>query len=233
MLSRARFEADWQQVAERIAPFGISQVMGGVNDGDRRAIYQLVRALGCTRVLEIGTHIGASSVHIVSALHENTRDTGGRPEFITADIVDVNSPHVGGYSKLGLPMSPRDMIRALGFEDFTHFVHGKAEDFMKTVEGDFDLIFLDGDHSAAAVYREIPLALELLRPGGVILLHDYFPDGRPLWGNGEPILGPFKGARKHMQDGAGFEVIPLGALEWPTKLGSNVTSLAMVVRRGH
>lgn len=101
----------------------------------------------------------------------------------------------------------------------------------KTVDGDFDLIFLDGDHSAAAVYREIPLALGLLRPGGVILLHDYFPDGRPLWGNGEPILGPFKGARKHMRDGAGFDVIPLGRLEWPTKLGSNVTSLALVVRR--
>ena len=31
------------------------------------------------------------------------------------------------------------------------------------------------------VYREVPLALGLLKPGGIILLHDFYPGARPLW----------------------------------------------------
>ena len=37
----------------------------------------------------------------------------------------------------------------------------------------------------------MPRALKLLRPSGVILLHDYFPGLRPLWSDGSMIAGPY------------------------------------------
>lgn len=92
----------------------------------------------------------------------------------------------------------------------------------------FDLIFLDGDHSAKAVYGEIPLALKRLNPGGVIVLHDFFPNGRPLWEGQAPILGSWLATARFQAEKAGFEVVPLGALPWDTKLGSRITSLAVV-----
>ena len=58
---------------------------GGVNPGDRRLLYQLTRRLKPRNVLEIGTHVGASTMHIAAA----------KPRSITTvDIVDVNAPEL-------------------------------------------------------------------------------------------------------------------------------------------
>lgn len=45
----------------------------------------------------------------------------------------------------------------------------------------FDLIYIDGDHSAAAVYRDTLAAFRLLRPGGLLLWDDYF------WSDGDTV----------------------------------------------
>jgi hypothetical protein len=46
---------------------------GGVNVGDRRALYYLVRALRPRRVLEIGTDVGASTMSIAATQRRGTR----------------------------------------------------------------------------------------------------------------------------------------------------------------
>lgn len=66
------------------------------------------------------------------------------------------------------------------------------------------MIFLDGDHSAEVVYQEIPLALRRLEPPGLIMLHDYFPDQRPLWPGREPVVGPNLGVGRIVSEGAGL-----------------------------
>jgi predicted O-methyltransferase YrrM len=38
-----------------------------------------------------------------------------------------------------------------------------------------DAILIDGDHSYAGVKRDLELYFPLLRPGGVIVVHDYLP----------------------------------------------------------
>jgi len=62
--------------------------------------------------------------------------------------------------------------------------HHPSLDYLAGCAQTFDFIFLDGDHAARTVYQEVPAALRLLNSGGVILLHDYFPNLRPLWSNG-------------------------------------------------
>lgn len=38
--------------------------------------------------------------------------------------------------------------------------------------GPYDVVFVDGEHTAQAVYSDMSLAAESLRPGGTILVHD-------------------------------------------------------------
>lgn len=43
----------------------------------------------------------------------------------------------------------------------------------------FNLVFIDGDHAEHAVTHDITQALRLVRPGGVIAVHDYNEDTCP------------------------------------------------------
>ncbi|HTS87740.1 MAG TPA: class I SAM-dependent methyltransferase [Gemmatimonadales bacterium] len=230
LLSNPAVDVEWAAVGPQIERFGITAAAGGVNPGDRRALYYLVRGFRPERVLEVGTHIGASTVHIAAALRANGNGDARHPELVTVDIEDVNDPHRRPWERYGSRLAPREMVDRLGDSVATRFVVRPSLEFLAQGGEAFDFIFLDGDHSAATVYRELPAALGRLRLGGVILLHDYFPDGRPLWRGDAVIAGPWLGVERLRREGARLEIVPLGALPWPTKHGSTVTSLALVGR---
>src|SRR5690606_36651874 len=113
-------------------------------------------------------------------------------EFRTVDISDVNDPETGQWRRIGSTMSPATMMRRLGCSDRVQFFTEDSLKHLARSRGRFDFIFLDGVHAAGQVYREVPLALQLLADGGAILLHDYFPGGRPLWPNRRPVPGPYQ-----------------------------------------
>jgi len=218
--------AEWPALERELAAFGITTLAGGVNPGDRRALYSLVRALKPCRILEIGTHIGASTAHLAVALRTNAAAGGPTGILTTVDIEDVNSPATEPWRRYGSTLAPAEMMRRLGIADRVSFVVRKSLQFLRDGTERWDLIFLDGDHSAATVYQELPAALARLTPGGVVLLHDYFPNNRPLW-PGDPVIpGPWLGVERLRQEGAALTVLPFGDLPWPTKLGRSVTSLA-------
>lgn len=229
VLAAAPHNDEWSAISAATEAFGISQAPSGVNDGDRRAIWQLVRGLGVHSVLEVGTSIGASTIHFAQALKRNADETGKPVQLVSVDIEDMNDPASARHVRLGLPHSPRAMLAQLGCDGFTRFEVADSTVFLQTCPERFDLIFLDGDHGEQTVYRELPAALRLLNPGGVILLHDYFPDGKPLWSHKGALTGPWIAIRRLLAEGAGFTVLPLGALEWETKRGTTLTTLALVV----
>jgi predicted O-methyltransferase YrrM len=222
-------DLEWPNVASEIEMFQITDKAAGVNPGDRRAIYYLLRHLRPASVLEIGTHLGASATHIVAALKRSPQDCGS-VRFTSVDIVDVNDPEKGPWRAAGSIMCPADMIKRMGFGDNSEYFTQSAVDYMGQCQKTFDLIFLDGDHSAAAVYKEIPLALRLLNPGGYILLHDFFPRKKSLWKGGDYIPGPKLALDRLQKEGAKIDVYSFGELPWATKLGSKVTSLAILGR---
>ncbi|MCB9989392.1 MAG: class I SAM-dependent methyltransferase [Rhodospirillales bacterium] len=205
--------------------FGNDDNMGGVNPGDRRAIYYLIMALKPQDVLEVGTHIGASTLHIVSAL----KRLGQGGHLTSADICDVNDPENGPWKKLGMPASPRDFCAKLGCADLVDFHVGPCQDYMRGTDQQYDFIFLDGDHRASAVYQELSVALPLLKPGGAVLLHDYYPEAKPLYPDNNIISGPFHALARVRKENPAIRVLPLGELPWPTKQGTNVTTLALVL----
>lgn len=217
----------WEGDSARIAalhPYG--DLWGGVNPGDRRALYSLVKGLDPKRVLEVGTHIGSSTIHIAAALKAN----GSGGQLHTVDIYDVNDPVSGAWRKVGAPASPADMLARLGLGGIVTFHADGALDFMKKTAQRFDLVFLDGDHAARTVYAEVAAAMEVLSPSGMILLHDYYPGGLPLFQGDHAIMGPYLAMRRVMGECPCISVLPLGSLPWPTKRGGNATSLALVGR---
>jgi predicted O-methyltransferase YrrM len=217
----------WHAVHEEICGvFADDHIMGGINPGDRRALFYLVRALKPRRVLEVGTHIGASTLYIARALKYVAHDA----MVTTVDILNVNDPQ-GPWKQLGLPHSPAECADRLGCLDSIVFKASPALAFMADTSEKFDLIFLDGDHSANAVYREVSAALSLLNEGGVILLHDYYPGARPLFPDGNIISGPCRAMQRVSRENKSIEVRPLGALPWETKQGSHMTSLALVIKK--
>lgn len=228
-----RVDVQWHEAATRLAALAITdKETGGVNPGDRRALYALVRHLRTTAVLEIGTHIGASTAHIAEALRATSAELGRPGEFhlTTVDIVDVNDERARRWIRSGSAHSPAELMRQLGCESSVQFVTRPSLEFMSDCTKRYGLIFLDGDHSAHTVYREIPAALKLLDEGGYIVLHDYFPGLRPLWVGTAPIRGPWLATERLRREGVAILVVPLGALPWPTKRGSTVTSLALVAK---
>ena len=224
--------AEWSDASSQIDRIVLIKDMttAGVNPGDRRAIYYLIRAFRPRRVLEIGTNVGASTLHIAAAMKRNKEDDKGECNLVTVDILDVNNAPDAYWKRAGLPCSPRDNMVHLGMADFVEFVTTDSLSYFDRQATQFDFIFLDGDHAASTVYQELPRALKHLRTGGTILLHDFFPDRRPLWRDGAVVPGPSLAVDRFQDEGAKVQVLPLGALPWPTKLGSNVTSLALLTQ---
>jgi predicted O-methyltransferase YrrM len=229
--SRA-IESAWNAVMPELQGFGIPDGTGGVNPGDARAIFYLVSYFKPRSVLEVGTHIGASTIHIAAALRAHRQvENQENPSLVSVDVRDVNDPIARPWLRHGSRCSPAEMIDRMGCGGFTEFATGTSLSYMTACKRGADFIFLDGDHAAKTVYREIPAALNLLNAGGLILLHDYFPGAQPLWSDGSVIPGPFLATERLEAEGARFQVVPLGRLPWPTKMKSDVTSLALLVGR--
>jgi hypothetical protein len=66
----------------------------------------------------------------------------------------------------------------------------------------------------------------------VILLHDYYPDGKPLFENGSIVMGPYRAIERYRREGAKNKVIPIGELPWPTRREGEkgFSSLALLLR---
>ena len=229
IFSSSSIESEWIKESKEIDVLKITDRAHGVNYGDRRALYYLIKYFNPHSVLEVGTHIGASTAHIALALKKN--GSSGR-KLVSLDIYDVNELNTKKYSDLGVTLSPMEMMRKIHCDSFVEFITCPSLEYMQKCDSKFDFIFLDGDHSAKTVYREIFHASRLLNKNGTILLHDYFPKLKPLWSNGNVVFGPYMAVHRLIREGVSINVIPLGLLPWSTKMNSNRTPLALLSRNG-
>jgi predicted O-methyltransferase YrrM len=229
-LYSSKIEMSWNDSMKKLDAFAIPDGTGGVNPGDRRAIYYIIRKFKPSSVLEIGTHIGASTLNIAEALFMNQIEEKRSANLVSVDIADVNDPTSKPWLEFGAKKSPIEMVSELGFGTFVEFVNDQSLSYLYRAKRMFDFIFLDGDHAAITVYQEIPSALNLLNEKGLILLHDYFPNLKPIWSNESVIPGPFLAVERLRNEGANLNALPLGNLPWPTKFQTNISSLALLLR---
>jgi predicted O-methyltransferase YrrM len=109
------------------------------------------------RFAEIGSGCGVGSAWVVDAM-------GPEAEFVT---VEADEERAGAVSRL---FADQRQVRAL---------HGDWHDLLP-LEGPFDLLFFDGGNwKRGDVDAESDAALELVAPGGLVVIDDLTPDS--LW----------------------------------------------------
>jgi hypothetical protein len=121
---------------------------------ERILLYALVRGLRPVRCLEIGTHFGGSTTVTCAALD----DVGGG----TLTCVDPN------------PLVPEDVWARLSHR--ATMLKGYSPDALvdayTRAGGEFDFIFIDGDHTRAGVVRDVEGVMAVAAPGAHLLFHD-------------------------------------------------------------
>jgi predicted O-methyltransferase YrrM len=109
------------------------------------------------RFAEIGSGCGVGSAWVVDAM-------GPEAEFVT---VEADEERAGAVSRL---FADQRQVRVL---------HGDWHDLLPP-EGPFDLLFFDGGNwKRGDVEAESEAALELVAPGGLVVIDDLTPDS--LW----------------------------------------------------
>ena len=216
---------DWEnKMKNNLSFLNLPDDNHGINKGDQKAIYYLIKGLKINSVLEIGTHIGVSTYYFANAL----KDVDNDYNIVTVDIIDVNDINIKHWKNFGATNSPLSLMEIGGLSDNVEFIKSNSVDYMKSCTQNFDLIFLDGSHEAEVVYNEIPLALSLLNPNGIILLHDYYPNNKPIWNNNVILPGPYLAINRYNNEAVDFKASPFGDLPWQTKNNSNSSSLAII-----
>jgi predicted O-methyltransferase YrrM len=129
-----------------------------------RLLHLLVRLTGARRVLEVGTLAGYSAWWMASAL-----PSGGA--LVT---LEVNPAHaaVARRNLAGLPVT---------------VVEGPAVETLATLEGPFDLVFVDADKPSNVRYLQE--AVRLSRPGTLIVLDNVVRAGAILEPPDENAVG--------------------------------------------
>lgn len=146
-----------------------------------RELFRRVRRLRPRRVLEIGTAYGGS-------LYLWTRASAPDAQVISVDLS---------------PWEPDDPWEARKVEQFQAF--GRRRQTIELIRADshdpaslnavraalghepLDFLFVDGDHAYDGVRRDVAEYGALLRPGGLIALHDIHPHSKG-WGGDVPRL---------------------------------------------
>ncbi|KAK4656861.1 hypothetical protein QC762_207880 [Podospora pseudocomata] len=122
------------------------------------------------RILEIGCYSGYSAL----AWYEGTRDT--KAEIVTLE-----------YSPKMIAAS-REAFKKYGVGDRVKLIEGPAENTLKTLEGEFDLIFVDANKDGYAGYVKTILDQGLLSANGIILCDNVFARGLTIGPDCAPWL---------------------------------------------
>jgi len=118
-----------------------------------RLLSTLLRALGARRGLEIGGGLGYSALWLADAM-----GLAGQLETI-----DRDADHIATIDRYTEQFGLAGRIIA---------IHGEADDVLQRLSGPYDVIHDDGWFGEQPAYYEQMLAL--LRPGGVLLLANFF-----------------------------------------------------------
>ncbi len=132
----------------------------GVPRVDGEFLHLMVYVSAAQNVLEVGTFRGYSGIWMGLGLEQ----TGGRLTTIEIDPERVKES--------------RENFRKAGLADRITSLEGDAHKVAKTVDGPFDLVFLDAEKGNEVDYFNT--VFPKLRPGGFLLLHNAISSKRVM-----------------------------------------------------
>lgn len=150
-----------ERVLEYLEKIRASQTgMMNVAPAEGRYLSELVKKLNAKRVLEIGTSNGYSGIWLALGL----RETGGK--LITLEI---------DTTRRSLAL---ENFRAAGMDSIIDSRLADALEVIPTLEGPFDLVFIDA--WKPDYHRYLTLTLPKVRPGGAVAAHNVISHPRRM-----------------------------------------------------
>jgi predicted O-methyltransferase YrrM len=144
---------DWRGLPTRFMP-----------PGDLEPLIALVRSVAPRHVIEFGVNIGRTAKAIMAHVPGIVRYTG----------IDVPLDYVPALALQldNAVANPGEMV--LADSRFQLIIRPRGSlDLTVADLAPCDAAFIDGDHGRAAVMHDSMLARALVRPGGIIVWHDY------------------------------------------------------------
>jgi predicted O-methyltransferase YrrM len=157
------------ELLDRLAHFGDKHDAGEIDRARKmlnitpdtgRLLWILVRARGATRILEVGTSNGYSTIWLADA----ARETSGR--VITLE----RNPE-----KIALA---RANLAEAGLTEYVDLYEGNAADTLVQLSGPFDFVFLDADRPQYLRYFE--LVFSRLASGGLLVADNVISHAQEL-----------------------------------------------------
>jgi predicted O-methyltransferase YrrM len=127
-----------------------------ISPDEGKLLYVLLRAIGASRVLEIGALAGYSGTWLARAL-----TVGG-----TLTTIEKDPRHAA---------LARQAYAEAGLAGCVRLIEGTALDVLPTLAPGFDAVFVDADKASLPQYFE--WSVRLLRPGGLLLCDNAFFHG--------------------------------------------------------
>jgi SAM-dependent methyltransferase len=132
------------------------QVAGWLSEAEGRELARLAEGKA---VLEIGAYCGRSTI----CLAQKATSVGA------VDPFDGRGTHLPGDTQ---PLFAANLKRH-GVAGRVVAYRGTAAEFLPNFPPVFDLVFIDGAHDRQSVESDAALAAAVLRPGGLLVFHDY------------------------------------------------------------
>jgi predicted O-methyltransferase YrrM len=135
-----------------------------MNPGELEMLIALVRSVSPRHVIEIGVNIGRTAKAILANVPGIEHYTG----------IDVPLSYVPAKAvqRHEVPANPGELVND---DARFHLVLRPRGSLDLTLQDlpPADAVFIDGDHGCLAVEHDSALARALVRPGGIIVYHDY------------------------------------------------------------
>ena len=171
-------------------PIDIDKVKGFLDPLEGEALYSYAKKYAKEGdALEIGSYCGKSAVYIGSAVKENNQklysidhhkgseEQQPGEEFFDADLLNKEG---NGIDTLPYFLNT---INSSKLKKIVIPVISSSEEAYKDLKINFSMIFIDGGHSEEAAQNDYRLWSRRLNPGGLLAIHDVFPNpkdgGRP------------------------------------------------------
>lgn len=147
-------------------PIGvINELTGHANKVDMLYVSAVAKYVGARKMFEFGTYMGRTTFYLAHNSPEG--------EVFTLNLPPEKDARYAQY--LGVLFKDREEEKRIVQ------IHTDSREFdTEPYRKQFDFVFVDGDHSYEMVKNDTKKAFELLKPGGVIMWHDYAPKSEGL-----------------------------------------------------
>jgi glycosyltransferase involved in cell wall biosynthesis/predicted O-methyltransferase YrrM len=145
---------------ETVAVGVVNELTGHANKADMLYVSAVAKHFNAQKIFEFGTYMGRTTLYLAR--------NNPQSKVFTLNLPPEMDPIYAPF--LGVLFKNQEEEKRI-----TQLYSDSREFNTLPYRNQFDFVFVDGDHSHDLVRNDTHKAFELLKPGGIIMWHDYSP----------------------------------------------------------